>query len=228
MDQDAPRPALRTIIADDDPLARRVVKAALQSAGVTVIAEAGTGREAVELAVHYRPDVVLMDIVMPDLNGLEATAQLAERAPDVKVVVLTASEDEELGLLGLRTGAVGFLNKDVDVDSLPRIIAGVADGQAAVSRELTLTLIERLRSTREGGIGMRPVRSVLTGREWEVLDLLCEGRTTDGIADELFLSTETVRSHVKSILRKLRVSSRQEAVQMADQLRQDGFVSESV
>lgn len=211
--------ALRVIVADDDAIARRVVKESLQTSGVTVIAEAADGREAVELALHYRPDAVLMDIVMPGFDGLEATRRIVEKAPEVHVVILTVSEDPELGILGLRAGACGFLNKDVDIDALPRILRGTCSGEAAISRELTMTLIERFRTLRQDGLGMRPVRSPLTAREWEVLDLLCAGASTEGIADALVLSTETVRSHVKNLLRKLGVSSRAEAVDMAGRIR---------
>lgn len=211
---------LRVIVADDDPLARRVVRNALQQAGVTVIAEASSGREALELARHYRPDVVLMEAVMPDFEGLEATRRLVAEVPETAVLVLTASGDEDTGLLALRSGAAGFLTKDVDIDALPRALHGVRDGEAAISRQLTMRLVERFRSTRTDGAGLRPVQSVLSGREWEVLDCLCGGATTDGIADLLVVSTDTVRSHVKNILRKLGVSSRGDAIAVAMRLRE--------
>jgi NarL family two-component system response regulator LiaR len=212
---------LRTIIVDDDPLARRSIKDVLQSAGFIVIAEAPTGREAVELVVHYRPDIVLMDILMPGIDGIEATRLILERVPDARIVLLTSGVQQDVAMMGLRTGAVGFLQKDVDLEALPRALAGTVDGEAAISRRLALHLIERLRRTREGSIGMRPVRSTLSGREWEVLDMLCEGSGTEDIADILVLSTETVRSHVKSILRKLGVSSRSEAIASAARLREE-------
>ncbi len=216
---DAP---LRVIIADDDPLARRAVRDALQGAGLTVVAEASGGREAVELAVHYRPDVVLMDVVMPDMDGLTATQRIAARVPSTRIVIFTAAGDEDTGLLGLRLGAAGFLAKDVDVSVLPRALERVCAGEAAVSRHLTMRLVESLRHVRDDGAGLRPVRSPLTAREWEVLDLLCDGNATDEIAHELFLSTETVRSHVKSIYRKLGVNSREQAVDEAERLRAAG------
>jgi two-component system, NarL family, response regulator LiaR len=208
----------RVIIADDDPLARRAVRDVLQDEGIIVVAEASTGREAVDLAAHYRPDVVLMDMVMPEVDGLQATEQIAERAPGVKVIVLTASDDQELGLLGLQSGALGFLSKRIDLGALPRAVRGVCAGEAAVSRELTAKLVERLQRHHHAG-SMRPVRSVLSGREWEVLDLLCDGASTDDVAETLVLSTETVRSHVKNILRKLAVRSRADAIAMARRIR---------
>jgi len=126
-------------------------------------------------------------------------------------------------VLALRSGAAGYLVKDIDIAALPRALHGVCHGEAAISRHLTMRLIERHRLTRTDRSGLRPVQSVLSGREWEVLDHLCDGASTDEIAEALVLSTETVRSHIKNILRKLRVSSRTEAVAAARQLR-DGVL----
>ena len=212
---------LRAVIADDDPFARRVIKDVLQRAGVRVVAEARNGRQAVELTLYYRPDVVVMDVVMPELDGIVATRQIRKAVPEQLVIVLTGAgeEDQELGLQALRAGASGFLSKDVEIDALPRALEGVRAGEAAISRKMTRMLIDRLRDAPSGSSGMRPVKSPLTAREWEVIDLLKAGTTTDQIADELVLSTETVRSHVKNILRKLDVRSRQEAVVVADRMR---------
>jgi DNA-binding NarL/FixJ family response regulator len=104
---------LKVIVVDDDPLARRMLRDVLQKAGITVIAEAGGGREAIELSVYYRPDVVVMDLVMPGMDGVAATRQIVDKAPDVRVVMLTSSDSEEVGLMTLRAGASGFLCKSV-------------------------------------------------------------------------------------------------------------------
>jgi two-component system, NarL family, response regulator LiaR len=210
---------LRVVVVDDDPFARRMLRDVLQDAGITVIAEAGGGRAAIELSLYYKPDVVVMDLVMPGMDGIAATRQIVEKAPEVKVVMLTSSDSEEVGLMTLRAGASGFLCKSVGVDALPRALRCARDGEAVVSRSLTMRLIEGMRRVREDGAGMRPIRSPLTPREWEVLDLLCQERSTDDIADTLVLSVETVRSHIKSVLRKLGVRSRQEAVKAAAGLR---------
>ena len=212
---------LRVIVADDDPLARRVVRDALEAGGIIVIAEAANGREAVELSLYYKPDVVLMDLVMPEVDGIQATRRILEREPDVEVVILTSSDDDEVGIVGLRAGATGFLNKRAGVDALPRALRGAVAGEAVVSRRLTMRLIDTIRRTRADGAGIRPVRSRLTPREWEVLDLLCAGQSTDEIADTLVLSAETVRSHIKNLLRKLGVRSRQAAVKEARRVRAD-------
>jgi len=209
---------LRVIIADDDPFARRVIKGALQAAGLIVVAEAKDGNEAVELAVYYRPDVVIMDVVMPGVDGILATRRILKQVPDQLVVVLTGSAEEELGLLALEAGAVGFLSKDADIDALPRALDGVRRGEGAISREMTRRLMDRFRGP-GGSSGLRPIKSPLTAREWEVIDLLKPGQSTDQVADTLVLSPETVRSHIKNIMRKLGVHSRADAVAAAERLR---------
>ena len=209
------------MIADDDPFARRLVKDVLERAGVIVIAEARDGRQTVELTLQHLPDVVVLDVVMPGFDGIFATREIRRQLPEQLVIVLTGagSDDDELGLLAVRAGADGFLSKDLELEALPRALEALRQGQAAISRTLTLSLIERLRETPSGSSGMRPVKSPLTAREWEVIDLLKESKTTDQIADELVLSPETIRSHVKNILRKLKVRSRQEAIAKADEMR---------
>src|SRR3954468_24986478 len=137
---------LRTIVADDDPLVRRLIRDTLQMDGVTVIAEASTGREAVELALFYRPDVVVMDYMMPELDGIEATRLIYEQAPDVRVVMLTGAGDESLGMRGLRAGAAGFLSRDIELSSLPRALHSTVDGEAAISRRLAMHLVQHFRS----------------------------------------------------------------------------------
>jgi DNA-binding NarL/FixJ family response regulator len=212
---------LRAVIADDDPFARRVIKEVLEKAGMLVIAEARNGREAVDLTLYHLPDVVVLDVVMPQLDGILATRQIRKELPNQLVIILTGAgeDDHELGLQALRSGASGFLSKELEIDALPRAVEAVRNGEAAISRRMTKSLIDRLRDAPSGSAGMRPVRSPLTPREWEVIDLLKEAKSTDRIADELVLSTETVRSHVKNILRKLDVRSREEAVLAADRMR---------
>ena len=220
-DGEPARDPVRVIIADDDPFARKMIKESLQRAGVIVIAEAHNGRQAVDLTRHYRPDAVLMDVVMPELDGIAATRRIVKEIPGQIVVILTTADDDEIGLLGLRAGAAGFLAKDVDVDVLPQALQGALSGEAAISRRLSMKLVEQLRRAPEGAGGMRPVKSVLTPREWEVIDLLAESKTTDQIAEVLVLSSETVRSHVKNILRKLDARSREEAVRIAQRMRSE-------
>jgi NarL family two-component system response regulator LiaR len=211
--------SLRVIVADDDALARRLIKSALRNAGMTVVAEAGSGREAVELGLHYRPDIILMDVVMPGLDGVLATRKIVESNPDQLVVVLTAAGEDEFGLLALRAGAVGFLSKEIDIDALPQALAAVRDGEGAISRAMTRRLIEQFRGGSSGSSGLRPIKGPLTAREWEVIDLLTPGYSTDQVADTLVVSHETVRSHLKNIMRKLGVHSRADAVAAVERLR---------
>jgi DNA-binding NarL/FixJ family response regulator len=209
----------RVVIADDDAAFRSSVRAGLQGAGIVVIAETDNGRDAIDLAVHFRPDVVLMDVVMLGLDGIDATRRISQRAPEVVVVLLTADEQTELGFLGLRAGADGHLVKGLTMAELVAAVSRAAAGEPVLAPAVARRLIERLRALPEGGLGVRPVRSPLTSREWEVLDLLCAGLTVDGIAERLVLSRDTVRTHVKRILRKLGVHSQAEAVETANGLR---------
>ena len=212
---------IHVIIADSDPLARRVVRDALQDrTGFVVPAEASTGSEAVELTLHYRPDVTLMETSLPGLDGLAATRRIREEAPEVRVLILSRDEEEDVQLQALQAGAAGFVSKNVPVETVSRVVESVVRGEAAISRKVTMRLIERLRHLPEGGVGMRPVRSPLTEREWEVLDLLCQRKNTREIADTLVLSEETIYSHSKNVLRKLDVHSREEAIEVAEELRQ--------
>jgi DNA-binding NarL/FixJ family response regulator len=211
---------LRVLIADDDPLARRAIRSALEgSPGYEVCGEAVSGTETIALAASSRPDVIVMDVIMPGLDGIAATRRILRNAPDTKVVVFSATSDDDLALLALRAGAMGYLTKGIDMAALPRVLKRVAEGEAAIPRALATKLVQRFRLLPERSEGVRPVRSDLTAREWEVLDLLCAERTTAQIAGELDMSVETVRSHVKHILRKLGVHSRAEAVLAAEGMR---------
>ena len=211
----------RILLADDHRILRQGLRGLLAAEkDFEVIAEAENGREAVELALLHRPDVVLMDVVMPEMDGIAATREILRQAPEQRVLILTSSDDDDMGLLGLRVGASGFLTKNLDVDVLPRALTGVMNDEAAISRRLSMRLVEQLRRPAAPG-GMRPVKSPLTTREWEVIDLISSGKSTEQIAAELVLSGETVRSHVKNILRKLDAHSREEAVAITQRMRAD-------
>jgi len=207
---------VRTIVAHGDPDARRRLGRALRDADVVVVAEAHGGREAVELTVYYRPDVVLMAVGLPDIDGIRATRRILKVLPD-QVVLLLADDDD--GVQGLRAGAAGFLPPDAEPARVPRALESALDGEAVIPRRVGMRLVEQIRRQPEATIGMRPVRSPLTAREWEVVDLLCQGLGTDEMAEALVVSTETVRSHVKHILRKLGARSRAEAVAAAQEMR---------
>ena len=211
---------LRVVLAEDDPFARKMIKEALQRADITIVGEAQNGRQAVDLVMRYRPDAVLMEAVLPELDGLAATRHIVDRDPDQVVILVTRGDDEAMGLASLRAGAAGFLTKDVGVEALPRAVRGAVMGEAAISRRLGMRLVKRFRTRSARRPAPRKRRSPLTAREWEVIDLLAQGKTTDEIATTLALANETVRSHVKHILRKLDVRSREEAVATARQIRE--------
>ena len=211
------RPRIRAVLCDQDPLALRVLREVLAAAGITVIAEAASARDAVDLAVHYRPDLLVIDVTR-DADGLLATRAIHERAAEVKVLMLSRSGEPELGMRGLRAGASGYISKDVEPADLAAYVRRVADGELAVSPDVVRALISFLRAFPDNGLGLRPVHSPLTSREWEVLDALCAGDSLDQIAERFVLSPETVRSHMKNIMRKLQVHSRREAVQAAQRI----------
>ncbi|HWH95007.1 MAG TPA: response regulator transcription factor [Baekduia sp.] len=225
--QDGNQPA-RVVVVDDDTQLRGQLRAALQDAGLTVIAEADNGRDAIDLAAHFRPDVMIMDIVMANIDGLSATRQIVARAPTVRILLLTASDDVDLGMVGLRAGAAGHQVKGVPVPEIVEAVLRMATGEPVVGPDLTWRLIESLRALPVGGQGVRPVRSKLTPREWEVLDLLCAGRSVDQIADELVLARDTVRTHVKRLLRKLGAHSQAEAISIANGIRATFAATEEI
>jgi DNA-binding NarL/FixJ family response regulator len=211
---------IHVVIGDADPIARRVIRDALQDqAGFVIPGEASTGVEVVELSRHYRPDLTLMEASLPGIDGLTAARRIRDEAPEVRVLIFSQHDAEEPQLEALRAGASGFLSKDVPLETVARVVRSVVGGESAFSRKLTMRLIERLRELPEGGIGMRPVHSPLTEREWEILDFFCQGKDTKQIAETLVLSEETIHSHSKSVLRKLKVHSRREAIEAAERLR---------
>ena len=214
------QPQLRVVLVDDDPLVRRTIREVLGRERIRVVGEADNGRDAHRAARYYKPDIMLLDVVLPGIDGITALERMvADEQIETKIVVLSVRAECDLGYLALRKGAVGYLNKELDLTVLPRVLRDVADGGAAVSRTLAADLARRIRELPDAPVGMRPVRSVLTTREWEVIDQLCLGRSTSEIAAALVLSTETVRTHVKNLMRKLKVHSRADVVEAAERLR---------
>ena len=201
------------LLVDDHPLTRGAVAALLAQQGFDVVGDASNGEEAIAAAAQLQPDVVLLDLRMPVMDGLTALPRIREQAPDSQVVVLTASEAEENLLAAIRLGAAGYLLKTELPEHLATFLRGVLRGEAALSGTVARKLVERVRVG--GRLEGTPteITSLLSAREVEVLLLLDEHQATDEIAQRLTISEHTVRSHVKSMLRKLGVSSRREALE---------------
>jgi DNA-binding NarL/FixJ family response regulator len=206
--------AERILLVDDHPLTRSALAGLLTQQGFEVIGEASEGEEAIEAAARLHPDLILLDLSMPGLDGLSALPQLREAAPGCEVVVLTASGTEENLLGAIRGGAAGYLLKSEPPERIVEFLHGVANGEAALSGTVARRLLEQVRSGGGRGSGVPDsIAAVLSARELEVLLLLDEHLGTDEIAKRLYISEHTVRSHVKSLLRKLGVSSRREALE---------------
>jgi DNA-binding NarL/FixJ family response regulator len=201
------------LIVDDHPLTREALTALLTQHGFSVVGQAADGEEAIGRARRLQPQLVLLDLSMPGLSGLEALPRLREAAPSCEVVVLTASGTEENLLAAIRGGAAGYLLKSEPPGRIAEFLRGVARGEAALSGEIARRLLDEVRNGgRRSGVPDAIARA-LSAREVEVLLLLDEHLGTDQIARRLFISEHTVRSHVKSLLRKLGVSSRREALE---------------
>ena len=203
----------RIIVADDHPLTRDALASLLGRNGFDVVGEAADGAEAIELASSTQPDLVLLDLAMPGMDGLTALPRLRAAAPGCEVVVLTASGTEDNLLAAIRAGAAGYLLKSEPPERIVTFLRGVADGEAALSGAVARRLLDQVRDGRLGSGVPDGIAEALSARELEVLLLLDEHHSTDDIARRLFISEHTVRSHVKSLLRKLGVSSRREALE---------------
>jgi DNA-binding NarL/FixJ family response regulator len=201
--------ALRLVVADDHPFYRRGVVRILADAGLEVVAEVSNGADAIHAAEELAPDVVVMDLNMPGLSGVEATRQLTERVPVSKVLMLTVSAEETDVFESLLAGANGYVLKDGPVEELIEAIRAVAAGQSLISPRIASMLLLRIR---EHALAERELPKVtLSARELEVLTLLAEGKANPEIGEELFISPSTVRNHISSILIKLHVGNRVQA-----------------
>ena len=199
----------RVLIADDHPLFRDGMHGLLDSVGETeVVGEAATGDEAVERALELRPDVVLMDINMPGINGIAATRKILEQSPGVGILVVTMLEDDDSVFAAMRAGALGYVLKGAHQDEIVRAIRAVANGEAIFGPGIAKRVMGLFSAERPKAPQAFPE---LTDREREVLRLIAQGRGNAEISAELFLSLKTVQNHVSNIFRKLQVADRVQA-----------------
>jgi len=208
---------LRVLIADDHPPTRDDVRRAIEGdQRLDVCASAADAAEAVQAAVRERPDICLLDIRMPG-SGLAAAWEIKARLPKAKIVMLTVSDEDNDLFAALRAGADGYLLKTMNLRRLPDALAGVCSGEAAIQRTLVARVLERFRGREPrwrhpAGGGTAEQR--LTSREWEVLELVAQGRSTAEIARRLVLSASAVRVHIAAIVRKLDVNDRSAAAEL--------------
>ena len=213
----------RIAIIDDHQLFREGMKRILEfEENFEVVAEGSDGSEALAIVEQHRPDIVIMDINMPNINGVEATKQLIETYPDTKVVVLSIHDDENYVMRALQTGATGYLLTEMDADTLIEAVKIVAEGGSYLHPKVTHNLIREYRrlasgkeENKERKQEVRWPLHLLTRRECEVLQLLADGKSNRGIGEALYISEKTVKNHVSNILQKLNVNDRTQAVVVA-------------
>lgn len=213
------------VLIDDHKLFREGVKRILDmEENFEVVAEGDDGQDAVGLIETHQPDVVLMDINMPNINGVEATRRLVEKFPDIKVIILSIHDDEAYVTHAVQTGASGYLLKEMDADALIDAVKVVADGGAYLHPKVTVNLISEFRRIKTQGngsnggeLGFKEVEyrkplHILTRRECEVLQMLADGKSNRSIGESLYISEKTVKNHVSNILQKMNVNDRTQAV----------------
>ena len=203
--------SIQIIVADDHTLFRDGLIALLNSVpDLQVIGQSATGRDAVRQADELQPDVVLMDIQMPGINGIDATRRIVNTSPHIGVIVVTMFEDNDSVFAAMRAGARGYVLKGADQDEMLRTIRAVARGEALFGPAIAARLVEFFASTKPG---LSPdVFPELTDRERQVLDLVAQGKNNNTIAGELYISLKTVRNHVSNIFSKLQVADRAGAI----------------
>jgi two-component system, NarL family, response regulator DegU len=209
---DAP---VRLLLADDHTMLRQSLRRTMEDEGLEVVGEAGDGDEAARLADELKPDVVLMDVSMPVLDGVEATRLITQQTPGVAVVMLTMHADADVVARAIRAGAVGYLVKDCTTEELVRTVRQAASGETALSSDLAASMLQEMRTPAAVATPAKRGDSVLSKREEEVLQLIAEGGSTTEVAEQLFISVKTVKNHLASIYEKLDARDRTQAVLQA-------------
>ena len=203
---------MRIYIVDDHSLFRDGLISLLEADGHQVVGQAGDGLTAIEAVPSLQPDLILMDINMPSMNGIEALRQIKTSRPETRVIMLTVSEDEDNLVDAIRSGADGYLLKHLNAREFLEMVNGLERGEAAITRQMTMRLLKHMTSSEPSGEHV-----LLSEREIEILKLVASGKSNQSIADQLSISENTVKYHLKNILQKLGVSNRTEAVTIAMQ-----------
>ena len=203
---------MRVLVVDDHSLFRDGIVSLLEAAGFNVIGQANNGNMAVEEAIRLRPELVLLDIHMPEMNGLEALKQIKSNLPETRVVMLTVAEDESYMAEAIKSGADGYLLKHLGGPEFIELLEGVKRGEAAITRKTAAFLMKQIAQP----IGKPKGQNIpLSDREIEIIRLLAEGMSNKSISERLSLSQNTIKYHLKNILQKLNVQNRTEAVMYA-------------
>jgi two-component system, NarL family, response regulator DegU len=201
---------IRLVLADDHRMLREGLRRSMTEEGFSVVGEAADGEEAVRLCADLRPDVVLMDVTMPDVDGVQATSRIRAANPDTRVVMLTMHADEGVIASAIRAGASGYLVKDCSTDEIAEAVRLAADDEAALSPGLAASMLNEVRKL-DDAVAPEAERAV-TKREEEVLQLIADGCSTSEVAQQLYISQKTVKNHLASIYQKLDARDRTQAV----------------
>lgn len=206
---------IRLMLADDHRMLREGLRRSMAEQGFDMVGEARDGAEAVELARVLQPDVILMDVTMPELDGVEATRRIRSSLPGVKVVMLTMHADQDVLASAIRAGASGYLVKDCSTEEIAEAVRMTARGDTIISPRLAASMLDEVRRIDRPSAGVSDEERVVTRREEEVLQLIADGCSTPEVAERLYISQKTVKNHLASIYQKLDARDRTQAVLQA-------------
>lgn len=204
---------IRLMLADDHRMLREGLRRSMTDQGFDIVGEARDGDEAINLAHDLHPDVILMDVTMPEVDGVEATRQIRQSLPEVRVVMLTMHADQEVLAAAIRAGASGYLVKDCSTEEIASAVRMAASGETALSPQLAASMLNEVRKLDQPTTADED--RVVTRREEEVLQLIADGCSTTEVAERLFISQKTVKNHLASIYQKLDARDRTQAVLQA-------------